>query len=70
MFKMKELIYDTYGSIDKMLEVCDTFLSRAYLYKLVSGEYKNPSLIVVIELKNLLHLKSLEDVAFLLGIEA
>lgn len=63
---MKERIKNLYGSVDKMLSKNNTFISRTYIYQLLSGESNNVSLKVAQELKKLLNLNNIEELIILL----
>ena len=62
---MKECIKKLYGSVDNMLEITDTFISRSYIYQIINGD-TNITLKVAAEIKDLLDLDTLEDVVNLL----
>lgn len=59
---LDKLIKDKFGSIDKMIEVTGTDISRSYLYQIVNGEKVNVTLLVMAKLQELLELPSLDDV--------
>lgn len=59
---LEKLIKDKFGSIDKMIEVTGTDISRSYLYQIVNGEKVNVTLLVMAKLQELLELPSLDDV--------
>jgi len=62
MMSLDKLIKDKFGSIDKMIEVTGTDISRSYLYQIVNGEKVNVTLLVMAKLQELLELPSLDDV--------
>lgn len=59
---LDELIKEKFGSIDKLLEVTETTISRSYLYQIVAGERVNVTMAVMEELQRILELPSLDDV--------
>ena len=63
---MKERIEKTYGSVANMLKETDTFISYGYMYQILRGDYTNVSLSIAKELKRILKLSSLDEVAELI----
>lgn len=58
--KLEDIIKQKYGSVDNMLEKTDQ-ISRAYIYKLLSGNRNNPTKNIIQELSRLLEI-SVEEV--------
>ena len=56
-----EIIKYMYGSVDKMIEINKSSLSRAYIYQILKGEKKNLTLQAAYELKEMLNIKTLDD---------
>ena len=58
---MLDLIKRKYGSIDKMIEETNTFISRSYLYQICENKKTSISITYAQELIKLLELKSIEE---------
>lgn len=59
---LKQIIEESYGSIDTFLEETDIQISRTYLYELINNKDINPSLNVMEELARVLTDKDIERV--------
>ena len=63
---MLDLIKRKYGSIDKMIEETNTFISRSYLYQICANKKTKLSIEFAQEIIKLLELKSIEELIELL----
>lgn len=63
---MLDLIKRKYGSIDKMIEETNTFISRSYLYQICENKKTSISITYAQELIKLLELKSIDELLELL----
>ena len=63
---MLDLIKRKYGSIDKMIEETNTFISRSYLYQICEHKKTSLSITYAQEIIKLLELKSIDELLELL----
>lgn len=63
---MLDLIKRKYGSIDKMIEETNTFISRSYLYQICENKKTSLSITYAQEIIKLLELKSIDELLELL----
>ena len=63
---IRKRIVQLYGNPDNMIRVTGTFISRSYLYNIING-YSNISLKVMLELKKILQLDTIDELLVMLN---
>ena len=63
---MLDLIKRKYGSIDKMIEETNTFISRSYLYQICANQKTKLSIEYAQEIVKILELNSIDELLELL----
>ena len=64
---LKDRINTMYGNVDQMIRKTGTFLSRSYLYLIINNCHPNITLKVMLELKKLLQLDTLDELLVMLN---
>ena len=64
---IKDRINSMYGNIDQMIRKTGTFLSRSYLYLIVNNCNPNITLKVMLELKKLLQIDTMDELLIMLN---